>query len=381
VKSFASKIYRYVINPPSDNELAKTLEKSKVKLPTLWLIGKTGAGKSSIVQKLTGENSAQIGNGFMPCTRDSAYYDFPNEHPILRFLDTRGLGEAGYDASEDIKSLGKSSHAILVVLRIRDGEQSAVIKALKQIRKSVKHIGSSAIIIAHTGAQELPDEHDRARAIDLKQKSVEAIWKSPIAHCVVDFAELAPGQPLNDVGADELRALIGEKLPELHLWLHRAQDRSTEQGNFDRLSSEVLWYAGAAATSDAIPVVGLVTVPGIQGKMLHSLAQKYDIEWDARSFSEFTAALGTGFALRYFVSLGARQLMKLIPIYGQIAGAAAAVIISYASTYALGRAACSYLYHRKNNTPMDTESLKSTYAAAIAAAKETGKDMFGKDKT
>ena len=67
-------------------------------VPVLWLFGKTGSGKSSIVRYLTGATQAEIGNGFRPQTTNSSQYDFPeSEHPIIRFLDTRGLGEAGYD--------------------------------------------------------------------------------------------------------------------------------------------------------------------------------------------------------------------------------------------------------------------------------------------
>ncbi|MGI9441201.1 MAG: hypothetical protein ACR2N1_01975, partial [Rubripirellula sp.] len=38
-------------------------------LPTLWLLGKTGAGKSTLVQSITGNSQAEIGKGFRPCTR------------------------------------------------------------------------------------------------------------------------------------------------------------------------------------------------------------------------------------------------------------------------------------------------------------------------
>ena len=380
MKKLAAKIYESVINPPSDEKLSKAREESGMSLPTLWLLGKTGAGKSTIIQKLTGESAARIGNGFMPCTQGSAYFDYPKEHAILRFLDTRGLGEAGYDASEDIESLGKSSHAILVVMRVRDGEQSVVIEAIRQIRKSARHIRSSDIMVVHTGAEEVAEEHDRTRAVELKQQAVEQAWKAPLDHCQVDFGEVGPDGALNDVGADELSTLIGTKMPELKIWLQRSQRKSAEKSNFDRLSTEVLWYSSTAAASDAVPLVGLVSVPAIQGKMLHSLAQKYDIEWNTRSFSEFTAALGTGFAIRYAASLGGRQLTRLIPVYGQVVGTALSVVISYASTYALGRAACSYLYHKKTNTPLDEDSLRSIYSDAVAEGREAGKSMFGKDK-
>ncbi|MDN5849291.1 MAG: DUF697 domain-containing protein, partial [Nitrococcus sp.] len=110
-----------------------------------------------------------------------------------------------------------------------------------------------------------------------------------------------------------------------------------------RVHPHLLGYATAAGMSDLVPVMGFVTVPTLQGKMLHSIAALYGVEWNRRTLKEFVASLGTGTALGIGVSFTARQLMKLIPVYGQIAGAAAAGATSAAVTYALGRAACYYL--------------------------------------
>ena len=379
MKKIVRKIYDYVINPPSDDDLEKAWQVRNLELPVIWMLGKTGAGKSSIVRQLTGHSKAQIGNGFMPCTRDSSYFDYPEERPILRFLDTRGLGDVDYDANEDIEALGVSSHALLVVCRIRDAEQSAVHGALKKIRKSAKHIGRSAIIAVHTGADEVENDHDRRRAIQAQQDELEAVWGTPVDHCVTGFGERSDGS-LDDLGADRLRALIGKKVPELSLWLQKSAHGDAEQDNFDRLKTEVLWYAGTAAASDAIPMVGLMSVPAIQGKMLHSLSRKYDVPWNTRNFSEFSAALGTSFAARYATSLVARQLAKLVPGFGQLAGGAFAVGVSYASTYALGRAACSYLYHKKTASPIDDRALRSVYQVAVEEGRQVRREAAGTHK-
>ncbi len=376
MKKLASRFYKHVINPPSDEELKRAWQQSNVGLPVIWLLGKTGAGKSSIVQQLTGQTQAEVGNGFMPCTQNSSYFDYPPQYPILRFLDTRGLGEADYNADEDLDSLSHRSHALLVVMRLRDAEQSAVHSALKKIRKSSRHIGSSAIVVVHTGADEFSDQHDRLRALQAQQTALEQVWGDPVDSCMVDFGERDDGYGLRDEGAGQLRELIGSKVPELSLWLQKSVHHDAEQSNFERLKTEVLWYAGSAAASDAIPVVGLLSVPAIQGKMLHSLAQKYDIEWSRRNFSEFTAAMGTSFALRYATSLGARQLAKLVPGFGQVVGGAFAVTVSYASTYALGRAACSYLYHKKTDIPLGEDTLQAVYREAMEQGREAGKDVL-----
>jgi len=71
--------------------------------PVIWLFGKVQSGKTSIIRALTGAERAQIGDGFKPCTRWAARYDFPNsDFPLAVFLDTRGLGEAGYTPQEDL---------------------------------------------------------------------------------------------------------------------------------------------------------------------------------------------------------------------------------------------------------------------------------------
>src|SRR5690348_14792828 len=95
---------------PNDEEFDQQKEKllRSAPVPKIWLFGKTGSGKTSIVRCLTGAEDAEIGNGFRPETKFSREYEFPTpENPVLRFLDTRGLGEASYDPKEDIEKFGE----------------------------------------------------------------------------------------------------------------------------------------------------------------------------------------------------------------------------------------------------------------------------------
>ncbi len=373
MKQFFKQVFKYVINPPGDDELRKAWEVCDLPLPTVWLLGKTGSGKSSIIQKMTGKTAAEIGNGFMPCTKDAHAYNYPDELPIMRFMDTRGLGEAEYDPADDIAALSKTSHSLLIVMGLADGEQSAVLEALRLIKKSESMITANQVMVVHTTATQIANEHDQRRTVIDKQARVEKVWGEALDYCVVDFFETEIPGVLNDYGVDELKEMLSKKLPELSLWLQKSEHRDAEQRNFDRLRSDVLWYAAAVAGSDAIPAVGLFSVPSIQGKMLHSLAQKYGVQWDKRNFVEFTGALGASALLRYGISLGGRQLLKLIPAYGQIAGSALAVSVSYASTYAIGRAACRYLYHQKTNTPLDDRDLQNLYSTAVTQSKAAKK--------
>ena len=136
----------------------------------------------------------------------------------------------------------------------------------------------------------------------------------------------------------------------------------------------MLGYAGAAAAADLVPAVGLIAVPSVQGKMLHALAGRYGVPWDRRTAKEFLTVLGSSFLYRYALSLSGRQLVKLVPVYGQTAGAAAAASISFASTYALGRAACLYLFRRVAGEPVATEDLREAFRRAFDETRDAGRE-------
>ncbi len=69
---------------------------------------------------------------------------------------------------------------------------------------------------------------------------------------------------------------------------------------------------------------------------------------------------GVGFALK--------QGAKLIPVYGQIGGAAAASLSSFAFTYALGYAACVYLKGRRTGVAASNRDIQDAYRAALVKA-------------
>jgi uncharacterized protein (DUF697 family) len=129
------------------------------------------------------------------------------------------------------------------------------------------------------------------------------------------------------------------------------------------VNAHILGFAVAAGASDALPVAGVVTVPVLQAAMLRQLAQLYGIGWDRRSYAEFLAALGTGTLLRTASTFGVRQLVKLVPVYGQTIGAATAAAASFATTYAIGKAASYYLDRRRRGEA--AENLADIYSDAL----------------
>lgn len=357
-----NRLYRHIINPPSNTDISAAINQHDQFLPTLWLLGKTGAGKSSIVQKLTGQSTVEVGNGFAPCTQTARYYQFPADAPIMRFLDTRGLAEADYDPAADLTEASRASHALLIVMRADDTDQRQITQALSTITTLSP---STPIVNVHTALHDVPDQRNRERAITTNQQSVERVLKRELPSVRIDFTQPEDGIDPHDYGLESLKDAIVDLMPELHLLHNRHTASDTENRIFETLKYELYWYAGVAAASDAIPAVGLVTVPGIQGKMLHSLAQHYGVTWTKRNAAELLGAMGLSFFYRYGISLGGRQLSKLIPVYGQSAGAVAAASISFVTTVALGRAACKYLYAKSAGEPINTNDIRNAYEQSM----------------
>lgn len=347
-----------VLRPEADPDLDRQIaERARGQAPVVWLIGKVQSGKTSIVHAITSHPEAAIGSGYKPCTRTARVFDFPEDAPVIRFLDTSGLGEVGYDPAADLAELEDRAHVVLAVARAMDPDQGEVLRALAAVRK--RH-PDWAIVLAQTCLHEgypdgadhpsyaalgtAPGLDDLRRSLALQAAAFGALpGQGALLAVPVDLTP--PGEGFNDprFGLDALL----DALEHAGTAGMRAILRSLSAGEGDaralRARPHILGYACAAGASDVLPLVGWVSVPAIQGKLLHSIARIYGLAWNARTIRNFAASLGTGTAVRIGIGLGARQLAKLVPGYGQTIGAAAAGATSFAVTYALGRAACYYL--------------------------------------
>ncbi len=324
-----------------------------IALPTLWLLGKTGAGKSSIVRYLTGDESITIGNGFRPCTQTSQAYDFPIDRPWVRFVDTRGLGEADYDPDEDLTFCQLQSHALLICARLDDPEQRDLLAAIKKIKKK---ISNKSVILIHTASESLDNLDEKKRVLHHQQDQFEQAWGAPLDFVLMDVADHK-----SPVGGEKLQEWLSKILPEAAQLSEKLHLRQQEVQQFEQHKSTIKRYATAAAATDTLPGIGLVTVPAIQAALLRHLAKQYQITWRRKDLSAFIGTLGTGFGIQYASHLGIRQLIKLLPVYGQTIGSAGAAAVSFATTYAIGRVACLYLFHQQHHNAASADELKQAY--------------------
>lgn len=381
-----SRLREALLNPSVDAvKLDEALREARTRqpLPVVWLIGKAQAGKTSIIRALTGSETAKIGNGFQPCTRTARFYDFPVEAPVVRFLDTRGLGEVAYDPAEDIRYCESQTHLVLGVMKATDIRQDAVCEVLHAVRK--RH-PEWPVLIAQTGLHEayppggehiLPYPYDRlpwppqiphdlVRTLTAQRVRLGALpGSAPVHWAPIDLTLPEDGWEPVDYGLEALWTAIGE-VSALGLQARLRGDAGVRDVYSRAAHPHIVGHALVAAGVGALPLVDLVGVPAVQAKLLHSLATLYGQHWDRRRVSEFFGLLGIGVGASYVARLLGREVVKLIPGWGQTIGAMWGATASGTTTYALGKTASAYFLSRRQNHPVDAAALRRIYTEALA---------------
>ncbi|MCA9127736.1 MAG: 50S ribosome-binding GTPase [Planctomycetales bacterium] len=374
--------------PSSETEVPAELERLPAEnpIPCVWLFGKTGSGKSSVVRYLTGAQSATIGAGYRPETKTSNRYDFPDAtDPLFSFLDTRGLGEASYDPHEDIQQFSSNTQLMIVTVRVCDHALESIINPLQQIRKaSPERVVILVVTCLHeavqgdltAGADAIPNgQEDQAIApgraklasrlppkletmLEEKQRQFAGLYDRLIP---VDLTQPEDGFAEPNFGGQQLKQAILDKLPSAYRQAllalnHLSQGLSSRQ---QRARWQVLASSALAGTAGAVPVpwVDIPAVLGIQTHLAIRIAKIYDQEIRAADWAALSTAAGTRVALR----LAARGVLKFIPYLGMAAGAAG----SFAFTYALGMSWDWYFANMRGGRVPDAESLKVVFAEQL----------------
>lgn len=380
------RLRRQLLKPEANPaEVRHALDEAarRTAVPVLWLLGTAQSGKTSIVRALTGSSRAEIGNGFQPCTRTAALYDFPPEAPVIRFLDTRGLGEVGYEPGEDLAVCEDRAHQLLVVLRVTEIRSTDVLEVVRKIRRrhpdwplviaqTCLHDGYPASRATHVlpypfeqsgWRDQIPVE--LARLIDAQRAAFADLpGHGPVSWVPIDFTLPEDGFEPVHYGLEALwRALEDSALAGLRARL--SADPGVRSA-YDRVAHpQIVGYSLAAAALGTVPLVDLAALPALQARLLQVLAGIYGLHWTRRSITEFSSLLGAGIAVGLGVRMAGRSLAKLIPGWGQTAGAVWAAGANGATTYALGKAACLYLQRRREGEDVDAEALRRTFREAL----------------
>jgi uncharacterized protein (DUF697 family) len=356
--------------------------------PVVWLLGKTGAGKTAIVAALTGDPRAEVGAGFEPCTRAAAFYDVPNEAPLLRFLDTRGLGEADYDPAKDIAWCEGQSHLLLVAMQVDDPIQGSVMRVLREARR--RH-PDWPVVVAQTGLHRLypagsghpepypytggqADEtnslvpHELRRALAHQRGLFAALPGPPPRFVPIDFTLPEDGFVPHDFGLEAFWRALEAAGPLAFEALHRARAAAESDTIRSKARPLIYSYGAAAAGAGAIPVplVGVSGLAGVLALMLRGLARRYRMAWTPGTFAQFTGAIGGTALLWSALRYGLREIFKLVPIIGTVTAGAINAAAAFALIVGVGEAAGVWLSYRHRGQTAPADEVRRAFAEGFA---------------
>lgn len=365
--------------PASSAQYEKQIDKlrEKAPIPSIWLFGKTGSGKSSIIRYLTGAETATIGVGYRPETKTSRRFDFPDSmDPLLTFIDTRGLGEATYDPTEDLEHFNNSSQLMVIVVRVADHALQPVLSPLRRIRKSAPnrpvilvltclHEATGTIDLSNgvdpfEGKSDTPPTNAAVPVqlqtlIDEKAKQFEGLYDEMIQ---VDLTQPSDGFADPDFGGPRLKRTILEFLPHAYRQALLTLNEMDSRASFRQTRSRwhVLATSAMAATAGAVPVpwVDIPVVLALQTHLAVKIASIYEQEITAASWAILSSAAGS----RIVVRMAIFELIKFIPVLGMAAGAAS----SFAFTYALGMSWDWYFSTMREGSVPSAARLKEVFS-------------------
>lgn len=305
----------------------------------LAIFGKTGVGKSTLINAVFGEQVAKTGIG-APVTHGSRLYVDKVGH--LGIVDTQGL-EVGKDNKEILSELSKAmkemrrlplSEQLHVAWYCVRGMDRRFEEAEADFIRRLDDIGLQVVLVLTQvpvrDGQYHPDALELARVI--------AELRLPLAggrpFLVNAQADPFSGQPAHGL-KDVLDATFQVAPDGVAEALTAAQQIDTV-----RKARQAQGYIAAAATTAAgaafipIPFSDAATLVPIQLGMMAKIAQLYGIKFDRAALlaiASTTAATSAGRAT--FAGL-----LKMVPGAGSVAGGMVGAGVASSFTYAMGQA-------------------------------------------
>lgn len=366
--------------------------------PRLMIIGRRGAGKSSLLNAIFGEKIASIGSVKSETAR-AEWYTWKSSRGALDLLDTRGLGDrtnhdsakfqnAIRDINEAVKKNAPDAVLFLCKAKEVDARITDDLKNANEILRFIKakHKNSPPVIGIITQVDELdplsevnPPYERKLKNINLATNTLNAAFKAE----GIDSLNIFPtssyaeydenGKPTFTKiwNIDQLVEYLVDILPrEAKIQFARMSVIRTAQEKTCRLlvHSSAMLCSGIAGVP--IPIADIFPITSLQIGLITSIGYISGRTLTFDNAREFLAPAGLNIGGAFVFREAARALVKFIfPGYGSVISAS----VAYAGTLAVGEAAIAY-YIKGKDIRQAQQVLKEVFSKKQNAINEN----FGK---
>ena len=118
-----------------------------------------------------------------------------------------------------------------------------------------------------------------------------------------------------------------------------------------------------------VPVVDLAALTGVQIKMLHSLANQYEIPFSHNMVKSLVAPLISS-VLTVTTAAPLASAMKIIPFFGSVSGVISMSVLGGAATYAVGKMFIQHFESGGTFLDFDPETVKTHFQELFEEGKQ-----------
>jgi predicted GTPase len=340
--------------------------------PKLMILGRRGAGKSSLVNAIFGERVAAVGSVLSETGRPT-WYSYQGPRGEMKILDTRGLGDrtrpeaANFqDALDEVRAVLVEEHpdAILFLCKAKDVDSHIAqdVANVEAVRAFIaeRHRYEAPVVAVVTQVDELdpkrvepPYENEaKRRNIDTAVRTIqEALTERGIALArvipVSIYAEYEGERRVYDNywNVEELVDYLVEVLPRsAQVQMARLSQLQAVQRKLARKMTAAAAAVAGGIAAAPIPVADILPLTALQIGLITGIAYLSGREMSKAAAREFLAALGVNVGAAFALREGARALAKFVfPGAGSVVSAG----VAFAGTWGLGEAAIAYFIEKR----------------------------------
>lgn len=368
--------------------------------PRLILVGRTGVGKSSLINAIFGKYIAKTSPVEIG-TNQLSRYNYEIEGDILfEVIDTRGIAESTNDkettAEEDFKNAIEDFDPDAVLFLSDATERARMDEDVDYIKKLYKEIGTEiplVTVLTHVDDLEPsrikePEKYTSSKLRNIQDKKVqmENLLKNlnvacstviPVSTYIewnIEDPHLLSIQEQQELTIDfDGRYNIGELIDFLEnnidfrasIYLMMTARIDTAIRKISNLIINGFAIASSTIALTPIPFSDIAILVPIQLILVIFIAYLSGSDIDKDTAKEFLLGIGGVGAIGYGLRTLAQQGGKLLNLVLPGAGSAVSSTLAFSGTYAIGKTAQAYYVDKKGKDELDTIMKK---------ASEEGKD-------